>query len=141
MHTEHLNNVRPGAVAFGWFVSAAVTSLIVIALIAVGLLSREGTGGTGWGLLATFVGFFAGGWYVVGMRTGRAPILHAVAMGLFSLVLWLLVNLVPGQALHADSWNVGAAYGAGLILLQMVAAAVGGRIASREARAAAVEAS
>ena len=32
MHTEHLNNVRPGVVAFGWFVSAAVTSMIVIAL-------------------------------------------------------------------------------------------------------------
>lgn len=140
MHTEHLNNVKPGRVAFGWFVSAAITSLIVIALIAAGLLSRDGTGGTVWGLLATFLGFFAGGWYV-GMRAGRAPILHAVGIGLFSLLLWLLVNLIPGQALHADSWNVGAAYGAGLILLQILAAAVGGRIASRDARAGAVGAS
>jgi len=140
MHTEHLNNVKAGRVAFGWFVSAAVTSLIVIALIAAGLLSRDGTGGTAWGLLATFVGFFAGGWYI-GMRAGRAPILHAVGIGLFSLLLWLLVNLIPGQALHADSWNVGAAYGAGLILLQIVAAAIGGRIASRDAREGAVGAS
>jgi hypothetical protein len=140
MHTEHLNNVKPGRVAFGWFVSAAVTSLIVIAMIAVGVLSRDGVGGTGWGLLATALGFFAGGWYI-GMRAGRAPILHAVGIGLFSLVLWLLLNLIPGQALNADSWNVGGTYGAGLILLQIVAAAIGGRIASRDARSGAVEAS
>lgn len=140
MHTEHLNNVRPGVVAFGWFISAALTSLVAFALIATGLLSREGIGGTGWGVLAIALGFFAGGWYV-GMRTGRAPILHAVAMGLFSLVLWFLVNLIPGQALDADNWNVGAAYGAGLLLLQIIAAAVGGRIASRDARAGAVETS
>ncbi|HET7232499.1 MAG TPA: hypothetical protein VFJ16_20995 [Longimicrobium sp.] len=140
MHTEHLNNVKPGRVAFGWFVSAAITSLIVFAMLAVGLLSRDGTGGTALGLLATAVGFFAGGWYI-GMRSGRAPILHAVAIGLFSLLVWFLVNLIPGQALDAESWNVGAAYGAGLILLQIVAAAIGGRIASRDARAGAVEAS
>ena len=140
MHTEHLNNVKPGRVAFGWFVSAAVTSLIVIAMIAVGVLNRDGTGGTAWGLLATALGFFAGGWYV-GMRGGRAPILHAVGIGLFSLLLWLLLNLLPGQMLDAESWNVGGAYGAGLILLQIVAAAIGGRVASRDARAGAVEAS
>ncbi len=140
MHTEHLNNVRPGIVGFGWFISAAITSLVVIGLIAMGVLSRDGLGGTGWGLLAIAAGFFAGGWYV-GMRTGRAPILHAVAMGLFSLVLWLLLNLIPGELLNAESWNVGAAYGAGLILLQIVAAAVGGRIASRDKRAGAMEAS
>ncbi|HEX9938865.1 MAG TPA: hypothetical protein VGB15_17125 [Longimicrobium sp.] len=140
MHTEHLSNVRPGRVAFGWFISAAITSLVVIGMIAIGVLSRDGLGGTGWGLLAIAAGFFAGGWYV-GMRTGRAPILHAVAMGLFSLVLWLLLNLIPGAALNAESWNVGAAYGAGLILLQIAAAAVGGRIGSRNARAATMEAS
>jgi hypothetical protein len=135
MQSEHLQNVRPGAVALGWFISVCILSLAVIALIAVGLLSRDGVGGTGWGLLATALGFFAGGWFV-GVRTGTAPILHAVCIGLFSLVLWMVVNLLPGQMLHADSWNVGAAYGAGLILLQIVAAAIGGRLASREARAA-----
>ena len=136
MHTEHLRNVRPGAVALGWFVSACIVSLAVIAMIAVGLLSRDGVGGTGWGLLATAVGFFAGGWFV-GMRTGTAPILHAVAIGLFSLVLWLVVNLAFGESLGADSWNVGAGYLAGLILLQIVAAALGARVASRDARAGA----
>ena len=135
MHSEHLSNVRPGAVALGWFIAAAVTSLAVFAMIAVGLLSRDGHGGTLWGLIATAAGFFAGGWFV-GMRTGRAPILHAVAIGLFSLLVWLVVNLLPGQLLDAESWDVGAAYGAGLILLQIVAAAIGGRLGSRDARRA-----
>jgi hypothetical protein len=140
MHTEHLNNVKPGRVAFGWFVSVAITSLVVIGLIAVGLLSRDGLGGTGWGLLAIAIGFFAGGWYV-GMRAGRAPILHAVGMGLFSLLVWILANLFAGELLDADGWNVGGAYGASFILLQIIAAAIGGRIASRDARAGAVETS
>jgi hypothetical protein len=140
MHSEHLENVRPGAVALGWFIAAAVTSLAVFAMLAVGLLSRDGHGGTLWGLLATAAGFFAGGWFV-GMRTGRAPILHAVAIGLFSLLVWLLVNLLPGEMLDAESWDVGAAYAAGLILLQIVAAAIGGRMGSRDARRASAGAS
>jgi len=140
MHSEHLSNVRPGSVALGWFVAAAVTSLAVFAMIAVGLLSRDGHGGTLWGLIATAAGFFAGGWFV-GMRTGKAPILHAVAIGLFSLLVWFVVNLIPGQLLNAESWDVGAAYAAGLILLQIVAAAIGGRLGSRDARRASAGAS
>src|SRR5688572_18068968 len=119
MHTEHLQNVRPGMVALGWFIAAAVTSLAVFAMLAVGVLSRDGQGGTLWGLLATAAGFFAGGWFV-GVRTGRAPILYAFAIGLFSLLVWFAVNLLPGQLLDAESWDVGAGYGAGLILLQIV---------------------
>jgi len=129
MHAEHLQNVRPGTVALGWFVAAAVTSLAVFAMLAVGLLSRDGHGGTLWGLVATAAGFFAGGWFM-GWRARQAPILHAVAIGLFSLLVWFLVNLLPGQMLHAESWDVGAAYAAGLILLQIVAAALGGRMAA-----------
>ena len=127
MHSEHLSNVRPGTVALGWFIGAAVTSLAVFALIAIGLLPRDGIGGEAWGLLATAAGFFAGGWFAA-RRDGSAPILHAVAMGLFSLVVWVVVNLIPGQALGAESWDVGAAYVAGLVLLQIVAAAIGGRL-------------
>jgi hypothetical protein len=135
MHSEHLRNVRPGMAAVGWLVAAAVTSLAVFAMLAVGLLSRDGHGGTLWGLVATAAGFFAGGWFV-GMRTGRAPILYAVAIGLFSVLVWLVVNLLPGQMLDAESWDVGASYTAGLILLQIVAAAIGGRLGSRDARRA-----
>ena len=133
MHAEQLRNVRPGMVALGWFIAAAVTSLAVFAMLAVGLLNRDGHGGTLWGLLATAAGFFAGGWFV-GMRTGRAPILYAIAIGLFSLLVWLLVNLLPGRWLDAESWDVGAGYAAGLILLQIVAAAIGGRLGAPTGR-------
>jgi hypothetical protein len=140
MHTEQLRSLRPGTALLGWFIGAAVVSLVVIAMIAVGLLRRDGTGGTGWGLLAIAVGFMAGGWWV-GWRAGAAPILYGVAMGLVSLLVYFLVNLVPGALLDAQSWSVGPAYVAGLLLLQIAAAAVGGRIGSREARAAAARAS
>jgi len=140
MHAEHLRDVRLGTVALGWFIAAAVTSLAVFAMIAVGLLMSDGTGGTAWGLLATAAGFFAGGWFA-GWRACRAPILHAVAIGLFSLVLWVLANLVVGQAVGIHTWEVGAAYVAGLVLLQIVAAAIGGHLGSRDARRASAGAS
>jgi uncharacterized membrane protein len=134
MHSEHLTNVRPGLVALGWFIGAALVSGIAIALIAVGILTADTAGGTVWGVAAIAVAFFAAGWYV-GFRAGAAPILYAVAMGLFSLLVWFVVNLIPGQLLHAESWSAGPAYTAGLLIVQIVAAAIGGLIASREARA------
>jgi hypothetical protein len=91
-------------------------------------------------LIATAAGFFAGGWFM-GMRAGRAPILHAVAIGLFSLLVWFLVNLVPGEMLDAESWDVDAVHVAGHVLLQIVAAAMGGRLASRDVRGGSAPAS
>ncbi|HEX8691942.1 MAG TPA: hypothetical protein VF746_05965 [Longimicrobium sp.] len=136
MHTEHLQNVRPSWVAFGWFLGAAVTSALLIALIAVGLVDRTGDGGGPWVLLAMFLGFAAGG-YFVGARVGAAPILHAVGIGLFSIVVWFLANLLFGETFDAETWNsLSPAFTAGLLLLQMVAAALGARVGSREARAA-----
>lgn len=137
MHTEHLQNVRPSWVAFGWFIGAAVTSLLLIAMIAVRVINGTGTDGGGfWVLLAMFLGFAAGG-YFVGARVGAAPILHAVGIGLFSIVVWFLANLLFGEALDAETWNaLSPAFTAGLLLLQIGSAAVGARIGSREARAA-----
>jgi len=137
MHTEHLQNVRPSWVAFGWFLGAAVTSALLIALIAVGLVDAVETGaGELWALPAMFLGFAAGG-YFVGARVGAAPILHAVGIGLFSIVVWFLANLLFGEALDAETWSsLSPAFTAGLLLLQIVAAALGARVGSREARAA-----
>jgi hypothetical protein len=57
-------------------------------------------------------------------------------MGLFSIVVWLVANLV-GEALDAAAWNdVSPAVAAGGLLVQIVAAAVGARIGSRGRRAA-----
>lgn len=129
MHTEHLENVRPTWVAFGWFVGVAVMSALLIALIAVGIIPRGGEIGLGWILLTVFAGFLAGG-YLTGMRTRAAPILHAVGIGLFSVVFWFVANLVAGATLNQADWKVPAASAAGAVLFQIVAAAIGARLAT-----------
>jgi hypothetical protein len=137
MHTEHLQNVRPSWVAFGWFIGAAATSLLLIVMIVLGLIDAQGETGGAWVIAALFLGYAAGG-YFTGMRVGLAPILHAVGIGLFSVVVWFFANLLLGEPLDATAWNeLSPAFTAGILLLQMVAAAVGARIASRERRAAA----
>ncbi|HET6230747.1 MAG TPA: hypothetical protein VFE05_11810 [Longimicrobiaceae bacterium] len=134
MHSEHLQNVRPSWVAFGWFVSACVTALAVFVLIRFGLVESNGDAPGGWMALAFFVGFFVGGWFTGG-RTGAAPILHGVGIGLFSVIVWLAANLLL-RGFSGASWSaLSPTLTAGLLLLQMAAAAIGARIGSREARA------
>ena len=129
MHTEHLENVRPSWVAFGWFIGVAVASAILLALAAVGIVARAGEIGLGWVLMAVFAGFLAGG-YLTGMRVRAAPILHAVGIGLFSVVAWFVANLVAGETLGAAEWSVSPASAAGAVLFQIFAAAIGARIAT-----------
>lgn len=142
MHTEHLQNVRPAGVLFGWFVSVAVVSLLALVLAATGLVHPEsGSGGGLWGVLAIAAGFFAGGW-LVGSRLGVAPILHGVAMGIVSVLVWFLANLLAGETVADSALTTGSeAYYTGLLLLQIVAAALGARIASRSKRRATLGAS
>ena len=133
MHTEHLQNVEPSWVIFGWFIGAAVFSLVLMLLIVTGLVDPE-TATSAWVLLAVVIGWGAGG-FVIGMRTGAAPILHAVGVGLFSLVFWLAANLLA-SGLGASTWRGTAPeWVVGAILLQMAAAWLGAHLASREARA------
>ena len=137
MHSEHLRNVRPDTVLLGWLIGTAVFSFAALALLALHLLPREGAGSTAWGLLVTAVGFFAGGWFA-GWRAGAAPILHALAIG-FVTVVWVVVSDVLDMG--TANWSVGATSFAALLLVQVVAAAIGGRIGSREARRASAGAS
>lgn len=133
MHTEHLQNVRPSWVAFGWFVSAAVTALALFAGIAFRVIDETDASAV-WLALAFAVGFFMGGW-LTGARVGLAPILHAVGIGLFSVVVWLLANLLARGTGLAGWSGLSPALTAGLLLLQIVAAALGARLGSREVRA------
>lgn len=134
MHTEHLQNVRPARVFFGWFVSVAIVSLIVLALIALRLLSPDATGGDlAWGVAAIAAGFFAGGWFT-GARAGTAPLLHGIAMGLVSLVVWFVANLLAGEALGATTWEGNAGFYAGILIVQMGAAAAGALLGCRRWR-------
>ena len=137
MHTEHLQNVRPSWVLLGWFISVAIVSLLALLLAATGMVDTEASGGV-WGVLAIAIGFGIGGWFL-GARTGVAPILQGVAMGLVSLLLWFLANLIAGESLNAAEWIRGSeSYYAGLLITQIAAAVVGARIGSRPRRVAAV---
>lgn len=136
MHTEHLQNVRPSWVLFGWFISVAVISLLALVLAATGMVDTEASGGGLWGIVAIAVGFGVGGW-LLGARAGVAPILHGVAMGLVSLLLWFLANLIAGETLDAAEWMRGSeTYYAGLLITQIAAAIVGARLGSRGRRRA-----
>jgi peptidoglycan/LPS O-acetylase OafA/YrhL len=136
MHTEHLQNVRWSWVFFGWFVSVAVVSLIVLALIALRLLTPDATGGDlAWGVAAITAGFLAGGW-LTGARVRMAPILHGIGIGLVSLLLWFVANLIPGEALGATTWDGPPAFYAGMLILQMLAAAAGAHVGTRGPRMA-----
>jgi hypothetical protein len=134
MHTEHLQNLKPSWVLFGWFVSVAVVSLIALVLAAVGLADPDASSLGLWGVIAIAAGFFVGG-LVTGAKVGAAPILHGVAMGIVSLLVWFLANLLFGEALDAETWGTDSeAFYAGLLILQMIAAALGARYGSRQQR-------
>jgi hypothetical protein len=105
MNSESISNVRPSWVAFGWFIGAAVTALIILAMVALGILAAESTQGEGvWVALAFLIGFLVAG-YFVGARTLAAPGLHGLGIGLFSLLVWLVANLIPGEATGWTAWR------------------------------------
>lgn len=126
MHTEHLENVRPSWVAFGWFISFAVTALTLFVLIFLGVLGTHETAGEGWVALSFVVGFAVGGFFATA-RTRAAPILHGIGIGLFSLVVWFAVNLFLGEPTEETAWrDLSPGFGAGLLILQIAAAVAGG---------------
>ena len=129
---EHYKNIRVSWVAFGWFIAAAVTAFVVFVLIAAGVLGAAApAGGDVWVSAALMVGFLSGG-FITGLRTGAAPILHGVAIGVFSLVVWLGANLIFGEAMRLTTWTaLGFGTTAGLLVLQTAAAIVGTRMGVR----------
>jgi hypothetical protein len=132
MHTEHLENVEPSWVVFGWFIGAAVSSLVLMAMFMIGMVDGESTGGI-WPLVAVLLGSLAGG-FVIGMRTGAAPILHAVGVGLVTLVVWLAFNLLAAPLGASTLRDTSPSWVIGGILLQMAATWIGAHLASAEAR-------
>jgi len=126
MHTEHLQNVRPTRVVAAWLVAAAVTSLVALALVGAGVMSEEATrANTWWSVVAVAVGFFAGGLFA-GLRAIEAPILHAFAIGLTSLVVWFVLNAVAAAFLPDWSWTgLTPQLALGILLMQFVASTIG----------------
>lgn len=134
MHTEHLQNVRPGWIMAGWLVAIAVTSVVVFGFVLFGFTGDAGPRDTAWALVAVTAGFMVGGWFT-GYGTLEAPILHGVAIGLTSLVVWVGLNLVMVVALRGAEWEgLGASATLAVILMQIVAAVIGCRVGAASAR-------
>jgi hypothetical protein len=131
---ERIRDLRPTWVAFGWFLAAAIASLILIAFTSFGLLSADSDGEALWVGLAILLGFFGAGFFV-GSRAGVAPLLHGLAIGLFSLVAWLVLNLLLGEPTGETTWrSLEPVTLGGLLVLQAVAAVVGARVGVRWTR-------
>lgn len=123
MHTEHLQNVRLSLVAVGWLIAVAVGSLVAL-LVAAAADAPSDAAGTG-ALLAVAVGFFAGGFFA-GFRALHAPILHGVAMGIASLVAWVVLNVIALLTTPHAGWEALTPALAAVVLLSQMAFAVAG---------------
>ena len=129
MHTEHLQNVRPITVIAAWLVSIAVTSLILLALLGLRLLDADAPS-TRAAMAAVALGFIAGGVFA-GVRAAQAPILHGVAIGMFSLVAWFVLGLLSHSLLQGSVWDVGPDLTITAVIVQIIASIVGARLGYR----------
>lgn len=136
MHTEHLQNVHPLRVLGGWLVAVAATSVVVFGFIVLGFM--DGAGGRGdtvGAVLAVGLGFLVGGLFT-GWRTVEAPILHGIGLGLASLVVWAVLNLVVGAVFGSGEWSgLGTTAALAVLLTQIVAAVAGCWFGTAQARA------
>ena len=119
MHSEQLTNLHPGWVVGGWLVAVAVTAMLYLGGVGLGLVPPDGDAMV-WPSLSLAGGFFVGG-LLVGMRWSDAPILHGAAITVLSVIVWFAALL-----LGAPGGSAGVPLALGLILLQLVASCVGG---------------
>lgn len=124
-------SLRPTWIPFGWFICAAITSLVLMVLIALGVVGDQPAGGDVSVAAALAIGFWAGG-FLVGTRVAAAPFLHGIGIGLFSLVVWVGVNLFLGEPTDQTAWrSLDAVTAVGLLLVHTVAVIVGLRMGIR----------
>jgi hypothetical protein len=124
VHTEHLQNVSIGTVVGGWLVAIAVSSLLVLVFVASGLFEGDG-GETLWTSMAVVIGFWAGGFFA-GMRAMQAAILHGVAIGLMSIVVWFVLNALAALFFPDVGWEaLTPGLTVGLLFAQIAAAVPG----------------
>lgn len=126
MYREKLADLRPAWVAAGWLVAVAVSSLIGLVVAAAGgALGTETRADALWSIVIVAVGFWAGGFFT-GFRALRSPVLHGVAIGLASLVVWLVLNLLIVVPFSPVRWEaLTPTYSAALLVVQMASAVAG----------------
>ena len=132
MHTEHLNNVRLGYVLAGWAIAICATSLFVFILIAANIQSSMSSDGR-YIAAAVALGFGVGGAFV-GFMTSLAPILHGIMIGLISLIVWALFNVVTSMVAPQFTWTeLTSQWTLAVVLVQIIAAILGARFGYRYA--------
>lgn len=133
---ESVRSIRPTWIGFGWFLAVALTSVLLFGLTVLGIIRPEApTEGIGVAV-CLMIGFMVAGFFV-GTRVNAAPTLHGVALGLLSVVVWLVLNLVVGEGLGGEAWDMISAEAAlALLALQTAGAVVGARAGVRFARRA-----
>ena len=123
MHSEHVSNLHPGWVVGGWLVALAASAVVFLGLVGLGL-DPEGVLVPA---VALALGFFAGGLFV-GLRWSDAPVLHGVAITLFTVVVWF-IGLVTAPGALAEATPRGEpAVVLGAVLVQLVASVMGGLV-------------
>lgn len=134
--SESVSNVRPSWIGLGWFIGAALTSFIIFVLIVLGLIQANApTEGMGVSL-ALLTGFVIGG-FVTGMRVKAAPFLHGLGMGVLSIIVWVVINLLAGEAVAGSGWStISVARMAAMLVLQTASSIVGARAGVRFANRA-----
>ena len=133
---ESVRSVRPGWIGFGWFIAAALTSVLLFVLTVLDMIRPEApTEGIGVAV-SLLVGFFLAGFFT-GTRVNAAPVMHGVGIGLFSVIVWFGLNLFAGEGFGGAAWDsIPAGIAASLLALQTAAAVVGARAGVRFARRA-----
>lgn len=124
MQSEHLTNLHPGWVVGGWLIAVSVTAALYLGGIGLGVV-QAGSGALPWLVASMAGGFYVGGLFV-GMRWSDAPILHGVAISLVSVVVWYLMTLVSDAGTFDQAGIV-----LGLVLVQLFASVLGGRMGRR----------
>ena len=115
-----------------WFIGAAVASLLIMLLIATNAIDMDSAQGTRAAITALAVGFFAAGLFA-GLRAGEAPILHGAAIGVLSLVVWVVLNVASAIAFPELGWDaLTPELAVSVVLLQMAAAILGARSGYRK---------
>ena len=129
MQTEHLQNVRPITVIASWLVAIAVTSLLMLALVGLNLVDAEAPS-TRLAMISLALGFIAGGAFA-GLRAAQAPILHGVAMGMFSLLAWFVLGLLAHSLLGEGRWDITRDLTITALIVQIVSSIIGARLGFR----------
>jgi len=127
MHTEHLQNVRWRVVVVAWLIAVAVASLLIIVVVGLNLVDPDSATGTRIAIAAIALGFFAGGLFA-GIRASSAPMLHGIVIGLLSLVVWFVLNVITAVVFPNFGWQaLTPNLAVGLVLVMIVAAVLGAR--------------